>query len=449
MKKQVKKQLLELVQLLAEAHEAIYENLNNKEITIAAECLAECQNTAIFIGEKIDEAEGNGTESVKLLESYCELVYETYNKAVQGIVDDSAEVYHKLQEIYSSIYYSIEHNIPEVKEIVFLPYKASMWDSLESVWKKFSEDKSADVKVVPIPYYDKNADGTFGQMHYEGDCFPESVEITHYNDYDFENNHPDEIYIHNPYDDANVVTSVHPFFYSKNIKKYTDKLVYIPYFVIDEFDLNNEISVAKRRHFAQVPAVIHADEVIVQSENMRKFYIDSMVVLAGEEKREYFENKIKGYGSPKIEKIKSMTIDDIEIPEEWNKYLYRDDGTKKKVILYNNSISTFLRKSEYMFNKMENVFEYFKTIKEEVALLWRPHPLMEATIASTNPQMLEEYKKIVEMYKKDEVGIYDDTSDMSRAIILADAYYGDPSSLVTLCKAISMPVMLQNPHVIL
>ena len=74
---------------------------------------------------------------------------------------------------------------------------------------------------------------------------------------------------------------------------------------------------------------------------------------------------------------------------------------------------------------------------------------MEATIASTNPHMLEEYKKIVEMYKKDEVGIYDDTSDMSRAIIIADAYYGDPSSLVTLCKAISMPVMLQNPHVIL
>ena len=62
MKKQVKKQLLELVQLLAEAHEAIYENLNNKEITIAAECLAECQNTAIFIGEKIDEAEGNGLQ---------------------------------------------------------------------------------------------------------------------------------------------------------------------------------------------------------------------------------------------------------------------------------------------------------------------------------------------------------------------------------------------------
>ena len=26
------------------------------------------------------------------------------------------------------------------KEVVFLPYKASMWDSLESVWKAAEED---------------------------------------------------------------------------------------------------------------------------------------------------------------------------------------------------------------------------------------------------------------------------------------------------------------------
>ena len=46
------------------------------------------------------------------------------------------------------------------KNIVFLPYKASMWDSLESIWKTAYEDKSyCNTYVVPIPYADIDANG--------------------------------------------------------------------------------------------------------------------------------------------------------------------------------------------------------------------------------------------------------------------------------------------------
>ena len=45
------------------------------------------------------------------------------------------------------------------REVVFLPYKASMWDSLESVWKRYEDDPLVDAYVIPIPYYDKNPDG--------------------------------------------------------------------------------------------------------------------------------------------------------------------------------------------------------------------------------------------------------------------------------------------------
>lgn len=43
-----------------------------------------------------------------------------------------------------------------------------------------------------------------------------------YGNYDFEKRRPDMIYIHNPYDKYNYVTSVHPDFYSENLKRYTD-----------------------------------------------------------------------------------------------------------------------------------------------------------------------------------------------------------------------------------
>lgn len=107
-----------------------------------------------------------------------------------------------------------------------------MWDSLESVWKEADADPDCDAYVIPIPYFDKNQDGSFCEEHYEGDQYPKDVPIIHYNEYDLEMRHPDVIYIHNPYDEYNNATSVHPHFYSKNLRNFTDKLIYIPYFIL-------------------------------------------------------------------------------------------------------------------------------------------------------------------------------------------------------------------------
>ena len=38
-----------------------------------------------------------------------------------------------------------------------------------------------------IPYYDKNSDGSFKEMYYEGDQYPKYVPVTNYEEYDFEN----------------------------------------------------------------------------------------------------------------------------------------------------------------------------------------------------------------------------------------------------------------------
>ena len=106
-----------------------------------------------------------------------------------------------------------------------------MWDSLERVWRAADADPDCDAYVVPIPYYDKNQDGSLGAFHYEGDLLPSYVPVTHYDEYRIENREPDAIFIHNPYDDYNRVTSVEPRFYSRELKKYTECLVYVPYFI--------------------------------------------------------------------------------------------------------------------------------------------------------------------------------------------------------------------------
>ena len=69
-------------------------------------------------------------------------------------------------------------------------------------------------------------------------------------------------YIHNPYDDWNLVTCVHPRYFSANLKKYTDKLVYIPYFVLDEIEPDDQASIDGMKHFIWTPGVINTDKVI-------------------------------------------------------------------------------------------------------------------------------------------------------------------------------------------
>lgn len=164
---------------------------------------------------------------------------------------------------------------------------------MESVWKAADEDPDCDAYVVPIPYYDRNPDHSLGEFHYEGGDFPDYVPIIHYEAYDFEKRRPDVVYIHNPYDDTNYVTSVDPRVYSNELKKYTDKLVYIPYFVLSEPDANNPNDVDAISHFVITPVVLNADKVIVQSEAMKQTYINALLNALGNtpQNRNKFEKK--------------------------------------------------------------------------------------------------------------------------------------------------------------
>lgn len=444
MNKSQKSHAGEYVKLLSRAHDEIRKAAEVKKYDIVRDLLEQCQEAALELGNMIEAVEGEGVPTIPLLESYCELTYQLHEEIWENHVISPGKVYKSLRKSLVLVENSVKHDIPLRTEAVFLPYKASMWDSLESVWKAADEDPDCDAYVIPIPYYDKNPDGSFREMHYEGNDYPDYVPVTWYEDYDFAERQPDMIFIHNPYDECNFVTSVHPFFYSKNLKQFTEKLVYIPYFILGEVDPNNKQAVDGVAHFCTCPGVINADKVIVQSEAMRQVYIHVMSDFAGEDTRKYWEKKILGSGSPKIDKVLKTREEDLEMPEEWMKIIQKPDGSRKKIVFYNTSVTALLKHDERMLRKMEAVFAIFKRYQDEVALLWRPHPLIKATIESMKPELWKTYEKIVEKYCREGWGIYDDTSDIDRAVILSDVYYGDPSSVVQLCKKAGKLCMIQD-----
>ena len=445
MRKQRQKILDDYLQLLYEAHTGIKKELEHKNRKTTMDLLGQCQRAAISMGTMLEEDEGEDLAAVRMLEDYCELAYRFYDALERKETISPKQIERRLTKLLAEIESSMNQDIQIRKEAVFLPYKASMWDSLESVWKVANADDDYDVYVIPIPYYERNPDGSFGQMHYEADQFPDYVPVTHYNAYHFEKNHPDIIFIHNPYDNNNYVTSVHPFFYSKNLKRFTELLVYIPYFILDEIDPNIKEMAEEIKHYCLVPGMLHADQVIVQSEAMRQVYIQIMTEYTkkGEKDQEYWGKKILGLGSPKVDRIYSLKRNELEIPQDWMKVIYKLDGSLKKVILYNVSVGPFLNKSQEMLEKMEEVFRFFNK-REDAVLLWRPHPLLENTISSMRPKLYKEYKRLKEKFIRENMGIYDDTSDMYTAIGLSDAYYGDWSSLVWLYRYTGKPVMIQD-----
>ncbi|MBQ3773376.1 MAG: hypothetical protein II833_03205, partial [Pseudobutyrivibrio sp.] len=211
------KQVEKYIELFRKLNEGVYLALSKDGAGMdkALEYLEICQQKAIDLGEYIEAEEGEGHPTVKELEDLCEVLFQVHEElqSERGLSADSAmgRVDHSINLIEKSA----KSDIKIERLWVFLPYKAAMWDSMESIWQAANADETCTALVIPIPYCDKNPDGSFAREHYEADLFPEGIPITKYDEFDFGQEHPDVIFFHNPYDKYNYVTSVHPFFYSE------------------------------------------------------------------------------------------------------------------------------------------------------------------------------------------------------------------------------------------
>ena len=444
--------------------------------------LADSQQLAIDLGNLIGECKGEDHITIKYLEEYCELLYMVYQQvSAVAELENSAVGIQQLSEAVKQISQSIETDVLQRKEVVFLPYKAAHWEAIESVYQAAMEDAKCDVYVIPIPYFYKDYDGALKNMQYEAELFPEDVKIIKYDAFDFALHRPDMIFIQNPCDSYDEVLSVHPFFYSTNLKQYTEKLIYIPWFMLEEFTKENHREYSNMQYYCTRPGVLHSDTTIVQSEQMRELYIEKLTEFAGKETRAIWEKKILGLGSPLADSqilstsliladnqstdtnsiltdrqnlnTGSIQIDhQIErrkrvaaIPELWLKLIRNNkSGKNKKIILYYIGVSSFIQYGEQAITKMYQVFETFQEYQEEVVMLWHPHTLIKPTLEKKNPKLYEKYCELERQYIADGWGIYDNSTDEKLAVAVCDAYYGDASTLGHHCREQGKPVMVQE-----
>jgi len=142
----------------------------------------------------------------------------------------------------------------------------------------------------------------------------------------------------------------------------------------------------------------------------------------------------------------------VDFAEEWMDKIYPNgkDGKKKKIVLYHASVDELISNGGYVLDKLRYVLDVFRD-NLNVLVWWYANILESPKLVRLQkmvPELYTGYLQLVEEYKRDNLGIYDESGDMQRAVAMADGYFGDECELMELFKETGKPIMLQDYEIV-
>lgn len=326
------------------------------------------------------------------------------NKLVDEIdISDCSSEQHEALEEYKKLINSPEYNADLIKKaldvffqqiqkeketyrLLFLPYKYSMWDSFESIFEAAKEDENCEAYVMPIPYYDKDQEGNLTEMHDESGSYPDDVGIISWQDHQVDEIDPDVIFIHNPYDWNNRLTSIHPKYYTNKLVCKDRVVIYVPYYV--SYTEDKEVMVTMGG------AEFYADYVITQSEQYKKRFEQLMDDY--KKKDDELNDLIVSYdngnkfivlGNPKYDKIRSLNKYEYPLRDDWKEKLFDESGNRKFTMMLDTTIEILLKKRKVLLDKIGDIIDFVEN-HNDLSLIWRPHPLIKPTLVNSCPELL-------------------------------------------------------------
>ena len=430
MRRYVQKQLLELAGAVSDGvRSAESSGLNECDAAVLMDCHAGINTmdkalSAALSHDRFMEYK----ELLDYVKELLELLYkETHKTMGEVVLEPAYNVNAVLDALYDnlSVLYKELENESEVKlEIVFMPYKASMWDCFDSIWRAASKDKQCNVSVVPIPYYDKGSNGELCNYYYEGESLPGYVKIIHYQAYSMQIHKPDAVYIHNPYDGCNYVTSVAPEYYSKELRKHTDRLIYVPYFIAGCY-----LDIQSALPYVAPMVIINSHYIVYQSP----------VQLEMLKEMGLYQNNALVLGNPKLDYYADLK--DPGMPNQaWEKC-----QRLKKTVLFTTTLDLLLSQSttDDPFAWLRYTLMFMNSILQfaDIAMIWRPHPLTRQTIHSMRPYLTEAYECLESDVLSHSNCVLDEQADSRYAIYYSDALISDGGSMSMQYMATEKPVL--------
>lgn len=393
--------------------------------------LAKAQSLAINLGNTIEDFKCSGGTAVEILEEYCELLYQLSQADNESDVET---IQNRIQYALGKLGVVLEDTLLNRKEVLFVVDKYSEWKWIKEYVIKESMEPDYDVTVVAAPYFGKRFDGSLNGINDEKALFDqieiENVTFKSYDSYQLAFHHPEKIYIQNPYDQWDSGISIHPYYYTENLKKNCDELIYVPPFKLDEFDDTYYCEYHNMTSYVTVPGVVRADKVYVQSENMRGMYIKKLTDWASKDTENIWHQKISV--------CDSSMLDDEEVAQ--GKALVLDADSMKNV-LYHTEISIIIQYGEKALDKIETVLGIFKSNSDKVHMIWNINEEFIPTLKRLVPEYLDRFNRLVSLAK--DIGTFE-ISDGKNIADNCTAYYGDSCYLVRRCQLRKIPIMIGN-----
>lgn len=238
-----------------------------------------------------------------LLEKYYEDIFQLYQEEQSlnwnGSGDKSVkEMVANLNSVATSLTAEIREKIIKPKEIIFLPFKYSGWKKMEPMVRYFQDRSDYKVYVSPVSWYRKNdLLDLIQEPVNENELIARETKIVPSEQVQLSVHTPDIVVTQNPYDEFSTGMSVDPAYYSRELQKYASKVIYIPWFFIDETDLNNDVYERICGSYIQMPGVARADYIFTDSEKMRDLYIRKLTEMSGDDLKEKWDKKVRAMAS--------------------------------------------------------------------------------------------------------------------------------------------------------
>ncbi len=479
--KVIAKECLTELQRLLEEFES-----NPEEILVA------CQQLAIDLGTLIEQVKGEDRECTKAvvseLEKFCETIYQSSQSLEwvsagcdsnhrSGAVSNSFVYGKLLSESLNKVCNEVEKYIIQRKEVLFLPIGYKEWRGFETVYNNYLNIQSKvvsketvikdavnnciseyDIYVVPLPLLTKDP---LGQVEVSVEKLREGLQIEKYpadivysdwQTYDVSQHCPDVIYIQNPYDSENPYLTVPPKYYASALRKYTDKLVFIPFKDTGEFGEKDGPDIYNLKHYAAAHGVIYADEVIVQSENIKDLYVDALVNMV--KGSVYIQDK--GYGDSnkwENDSIKTESSHKKYYRDIWQRKIKVREGLNKKIckadkkrIIYCIGANELSEHREILLDAITKRFEIFKENKDRITITITLYPDDRQQWKNIDSDLSEQLFELID--KNVSAGLFDKLKlipkEVDDIVEEYDAYYGDSSPLVPAFVMQKKPVMIAD-----
>lgn len=282
-------------------------------------------------------------------------------------------------------------------KVLFIVYRVEWWGCLDSLCRQECLKEDTLVYVMPVPRYEwdmRTKQLNLTKMHFEPEqlaaILPQGATMVDHREFSLDQGF-DRIYIHNPHDNTYAVDAVEMKYFSGSLKSYTKKLIYVPHLL----------------HIGGIPEEYLHSPVYDN--------VDSIYLADGRAKY-----------SLDVQHDRKVEIVASGIPE-YLESLTSQQQNKQKKLLFCLSYNNLYYGTEKLIRKIRQVFDVLKNYRD-ILVVFRPDEDILARYAWENGSGRRDYEELIAYFRKERIGIFDESPDLYRAAAEADGIlsFGHP-----------------------